>query len=200
VAIDAGSMWVGVLLTGALAGPAQAGIFAAAGRYALAGLLVMHGLRVAVAPQLSRLLGAGNVGVGLAQTVLLMSGNSRGHLCATVAGLTLTLALGCALIPDHGALGAAVAWSAGIVTENALAACLARRVLGQPPADRGLLIAGAAVLLGVGTPCSVGVAVSGQGLVGLAVAVAVLAAVVLLLLGDARIRAALHDVRQQVRR
>jgi O-antigen/teichoic acid export membrane protein len=258
VAIDAGSMWIGVLLTNALAGQEQAGVFAAVGRYALAGLLVMHGLRVAVGPQLSRLLGAGstveaaavhrrttrwivllswpaylllavfspgflevfgpefavgagamavlagamavNVGVGLSQTVLLMSGNSRGHLCATVAGLTLTVALGCALIPPYGAMGAALAWSIGIVTENALAAVLAHRVLGRPPADRGLLIAGAAVLLGVGTPCSVGVAVGGQGLVGLAVAVAVLAAVALLFLGDARVRSALHDVRQQVRR
>jgi O-antigen/teichoic acid export membrane protein len=258
VAIDAGSMWIGVLLTAALAGPTQAGVFAAVGRYALAGLLVMHGLRVAVGPQLSRLLGAGriaeaaavhrrttrwivllswsayllmavfapgflelfgpefvagagalallagamavNAGVGLAQTVLLMSGNSRGHLCATVAGLTLTVVAGCALIPHHGALGAAAAWSIGIVTENALAAVMARRVLGQPPADRGILVAGAAVLFGVGTPCSVGVAVAGEGLVGLAVAVAVLAAVVLLLLGDARVRAALHDVREQVRR
>jgi O-antigen/teichoic acid export membrane protein len=258
VAIDAGSMWVGVLLTGALAGTAQAGVFAAVGRYVLAGLLVMHGLRVAVAPQLSRLLGAGrteqaaavhlrttrwivllswpgylilavfapgflqvfgpqfaagatamavlavamavNVGVGLVQTVLLMSGNSRGHLCATVAGLTVTIALSCALVPRHGALGAAVAWSIGIVTENALAAALARRVLGRPLADRGLLVAAAAVVGGVGSACVVGVVVGGRGLTGLAVALGVSTAVPLLLLGDPRIRAALHDVRRQVRR
>src|SRR4029453_6644897 len=59
VAIDASSMWVGVLLTGALATQADAGVFAAVGRYALAGLLIMQGLRAAIAPHLSRLPGAG---------------------------------------------------------------------------------------------------------------------------------------------
>ena len=58
-AIDAGSMWVGVLLTSVLAGPADAGVFGAVGRYVLAGQLAMQGLRVAVSPQLSRLLGRG---------------------------------------------------------------------------------------------------------------------------------------------
>lgn len=57
-AIDAGSMWIGVLLAVALAGQAEAGIFGAVGRYILAGQLALQGLRVAVAPQLSRLLGA----------------------------------------------------------------------------------------------------------------------------------------------
>lgn len=58
-AIDSASMWVGVLLTAVLAGQAEAGVFAAVGRYVLAGQLAMQGLRVAVAPQLSRLLAAG---------------------------------------------------------------------------------------------------------------------------------------------
>jgi O-antigen/teichoic acid export membrane protein len=57
--IDASSMWMGVLLTALLAGQAQAGVFGAVGRYVLAGQLAMQGLRVAVAPQLSRLLGQG---------------------------------------------------------------------------------------------------------------------------------------------
>ncbi|MDG4767504.1 lipopolysaccharide biosynthesis protein [Solwaraspora sp. WMMD406] len=56
-AIDAGGMWVGVLLAAILAGPAAAGLFGAVGRYVLAGQLALQGLRVAVAPQLSRLLG-----------------------------------------------------------------------------------------------------------------------------------------------
>jgi O-antigen/teichoic acid export membrane protein len=59
--IDASSMWVGVLLTAVLAGQEQAGVFGAVGRYVLAGQLAMQGFRVAVAPQLSRLLGAGQV-------------------------------------------------------------------------------------------------------------------------------------------
>jgi O-antigen/teichoic acid export membrane protein len=58
-AIDAGSMWVGVLLTAALASQADAGVFGAVGRYVLAGQLAMQGLRVATSPQLSRLLGQG---------------------------------------------------------------------------------------------------------------------------------------------
>ncbi|MFD2767778.1 polysaccharide biosynthesis C-terminal domain-containing protein [Micromonospora eburnea] len=59
-AVDAGSMWLAVLLTAALADQVEAGVIGAVGRYALAGLLVMQGLRVAVAPQLSRLLGQGH--------------------------------------------------------------------------------------------------------------------------------------------
>jgi O-antigen/teichoic acid export membrane protein len=186
-AIDAGGMWVGVIMTAALAGSAQAGVFAAVGRYALAGLLVMQGLRLAVAPQLSRLLGSGrieaaaavyratsaaiivlswpayvvlavfapgflhlfgddfasgasalallcgammvNSGVGIAQTMLLMSGRSGRHLAATATGLALSLALGWVLIPRYGALGAAVAWSAAIVAENVLAGLAARQVI-----------------------------------------------------------------------
>ncbi|HET9519376.1 MAG TPA: polysaccharide biosynthesis C-terminal domain-containing protein, partial [Actinoplanes sp.] len=65
-AIDAGGMWVGVLLTAALAGQAQAGIFGAVGRYVLAGLLVMQGLRLALAPQLSKLLGSGRTAAAAA--------------------------------------------------------------------------------------------------------------------------------------
>ena len=65
-AIDAGSMWVGVLMTAALSGGVQAGIFGAVGRYVLAGLLVMQGLRLALAPQLSRLLGSGRTAAAAA--------------------------------------------------------------------------------------------------------------------------------------
>ena len=36
-----------------------------------------------------------NVGVGLVQTLLLMSGNSRRHLFATVGGLALNVASAC---------------------------------------------------------------------------------------------------------
>ncbi|MFC0005289.1 lipopolysaccharide biosynthesis protein [Micromonospora siamensis] len=65
-AIDAASMWVGVLMTAALAGQADAGVFGAVGRYILAGQLAMQGLRVAVSPQLSRLLGRGQPGAAAA--------------------------------------------------------------------------------------------------------------------------------------
>ncbi len=73
-AIDSGGMWVGVLLTAALATQADAGVFGGVGRYVLAGQLALQGLRVAIAPQLSRLLGAGDTGEAAAvhrQTTIL---------------------------------------------------------------------------------------------------------------------------------
>ncbi|MEV4636835.1 polysaccharide biosynthesis C-terminal domain-containing protein [Actinoplanes sp. NPDC049548] len=256
-AIDASSMWVGVLLTSALADPAAAGVFGAVGRYALAGLLVMQGLRVAIAPQLSRLLGAGrtraaaeiyrrttlaivllswpaylllaafapaflalfgpefaagagpmavlaaamlvNVGVGLVQTVLLMSGNSRGHLLATVAGLTLNVLACLVLIPAYGALGAAVAWSLGIVCENVLAAVLARRVLGSPLFGRTLAVAATAALTATGVAAAIGIGAGGRGPAGLVVALGVILLGCLALLADRRVRALLGAVRSQLR-
>jgi len=250
VAIDASSMWVGVLLTGALATQAEAGVFAAAGRYALAGLLIMQGLRVAVAPQLSRLLGAGrraeaaqvyrrmtlyivllswpaylllavfapaflavfgarfgggaaplavlalamlvNVGVGLVQTVLLMSGNSRDHLRATAAGLALNVVAAVLLIPGHGALGAAVAWSLGIVAENVLAALFARRALGESLFSAVLWRALAAVGAATGLVSLLGVLAAGRGPAGLAIALGVLLAGLLGSLVDRRVREALR--------
>ncbi|GAA2476715.1 lipopolysaccharide biosynthesis protein [Winogradskya humida] len=257
VAIDASSMWVGVLLTGALSTQAEAGVFAAVGRYALAGLLIMQGLRVAIAPQLSRLLGVGrrreaaevyrrttlwivvlswpayallavfapgflelfgrefragagpmavlavamlvNVGVGLVQTVLLMSGNSRGHLLACVAGLALNV-VGCVvLVPGHGALGAAIAWSSGIVVENVVAAVLARRALGEALFGRTEIVSAVGVLGATGAAALIGTLVAGRGLGGLAVALAVIVAGCLALLADGRVRAALKTVRTQLR-
>jgi len=250
VAIDASSMWVGVLLTGALATQAEAGVFAAASRYALAGLLIMQGLRVAVAPQLSRLLGAGrraeaarvyrrmtlsivllswpaylllavfapaflavfgarfgggagplavlalamlvNVGVGLVQTVLLMSGRSRDHLRATVAGLALNVVAAVLLIPGHGAFGAAVAWSLGIVAENVLAAIFARRALGEPLFSAVLWRAMAAVGVVTGLVSLLGVLAAGRGPAGLAIALGVLLAGLLGSLVDRRVREALR--------
>lgn len=257
VAVDASSMWVGVLLTGALATQAEAGVFAAVGRYALAGLLIMQGLRVAVAPQLSRLLGAGqrheaaqvyrrttlgivllswpaylmlavfapaflalfgaefrsgatpmavlavamlvNVGVGLVQTVLLMSGNSRGHLLATLAGLTLNVTACLVLVPRYGALGAAIAWSIGIVCENVLAAVLARRALGEALFGRTLVVSALAVTGATGVAAAIGALVAGRGLPGLAVALGIVAAGCLALLADRRVRAALATVRHQLK-
>jgi O-antigen/teichoic acid export membrane protein len=246
VAIDASSMWIGVLLTGALSTRADAGVFAAVGRYVLAGLLVMQGLRVAIAPHLSRLLAAGrtaeaaqvyrrttlwivvlswpaylllaifapaflalfgpefaagatpmavlslamlvNVGVGLVQTVLLMSGHSRGHLLATVCGLTLNLTACVLLIPGHGALGAAVAWSLGIVTENVLAAVLARRALGEALLPRTLLLAAGGVVLVTLLASTAGTAVFGRGPAGLAATLGLLLAGSLLALTNGRVR------------
>ncbi|WP_067503882.1 MATE family efflux transporter [Actinoplanes sp. TFC3] len=255
VAIDASSMWVGVLLTGALASQREAGVFAAVGRYTLAGLLIMQGLRVAIAPQLSRLLGADrrheaaqvyrrtslwivllswpaylllavfapaflrlfgsqfesgatamavlavamlvNVGVGLVQTVLLMSGNSRSHLLATVSGLGCNVAAAFVLIPEHGALGAAVAWSLGIVVENVLAAVLARRALGEALFGRTVAIAAFSVMGATGLAALIGTWAVGRGIAGLSLALALVAAAGLASLGDSRVRGAVKSLREK---
>jgi O-antigen/teichoic acid export membrane protein len=258
MAIDSSSMWVGVLLTSALAGQTEAGVFAAVGRYALAGLLVMQGLRVAVAPHLSRLLGADrraeaaevyrrttlaiivlswpaylllavfaraflavfgsdfgggavplavlaaamliNVGVGLVQTVLLMSGNSRRHLVATVAGLALNLLAAVLLIPAYGALGAAIAWSLGIVAENVLAAVFARRALGEPLFSAVLLRVTGAVVAATGLAAAIGVLVAGRGPAGLAVTLVVAAVGCLAALASPTTRARLGRIVRSIRK
>ncbi|MET8267417.1 lipopolysaccharide biosynthesis protein [Micromonospora arida] len=256
-AIDAGSMWVGVLLTSVLAGPADAGVFGAVGRYVLAGQLAMQGLRVAVSPQLSRLLGRGeraaaaavhrqlttwglvlswpvylllavfalaflqlfgpeftagvpamtvlalamlvNTGVGNVQSLLLMGGRSGLHLVATVAGLTMTVSLGLWLIPHHGATGAAVAWAAGIATENLTAAGFARSVVREPLFDAAMVRAAAATIAGVGLAAGAGVLVGGRGLPGLAVALAVLLTGCVGMLTLPRVRAGIRGTMRQIR-
>ncbi|AGL19982.1 lipopolysaccharide biosynthesis protein [Actinoplanes sp. N902-109] len=255
-AIDAGSMWVGVLLTSALAGAGEAGVFAAVGRFALAGLLIMQGLRVAFAPQLSALLGAGqtgtaaaiyrrasvvivllsvpvylllavfapaflalfgaefaggaaamavlagamlvNIGVGLVQTVLLMSGNSAGHLRAAAAGLVLNVLSGLVLIPAFGALGAAVAWALGIVCENVLAAVLARRALGEPLFGRTFGLSVVAATAATGVAAGIGTLAAGRGPVGLLVAIGVFVLGAGLSLIDRRVRGLLVTARRKV--
>ncbi|NES13477.1 MULTISPECIES: lipopolysaccharide biosynthesis protein [Micromonospora] len=247
--IDASSMWLTVLLTAALAGQAAAGVIGAVGRYALAGLLVMQGLRVSVAPQLSRLLGQGrtaeaaavyqritaviialswpgylllavfapgflrlfgadfttgsaamavlagamlvNSGTGIVQTLLLMSGSSGRHLLAAATGLLLNVGLALVLIPPHGALGAAVAWTVGIVVENLIATAAARRVVGEPLVTRTVLRTAVLAAAGTAVLAGAGAAVAGRGVAGLflTLGVAALLAVVLLLHPGVRRRA-----------
>ncbi|MBY8875301.1 polysaccharide biosynthesis C-terminal domain-containing protein [Micromonospora sp. PLK6-60] len=231
--IDASSMWLTVLLTAALADQAEAGVIGAVGRYALAGLLVMQGLRVAVAPQLSRLLGQGrtaeaaavyrritamiialswpgylllaffapgflrlfgaeftagdaalvvlagamlvNSGTGIVQTLLLMSGGSGRHLLAAATGLLLNVGLAVALIPPYGALGAAVAWTVGIVAENVIATVAARRVIGEPLVTRVVARTAAVAAAGTTVLAAAGAAVAGRDVAGLFLTLGVIA-------------------------
>ncbi len=53
-------VWVDILLVGALRSPAEAGIYAAASRFALMGLLAMDAIRLVLAPQISALLAVGD--------------------------------------------------------------------------------------------------------------------------------------------
>lgn len=257
-AIDAGSMWIGVLLTAALASQADAGVFGAVGRYVLAGQLAMQGLRVATSPQLSRLLGQGrraeaaavhrqlttwgivlswpiylllavfglgflqlfgpdfvagatamsvlavamliNIAVGNVQSLLLMGGRSRLHLMTTLAGLLVNVSLSLLLVSEHGVLGAAVAWGCGIATENIGAAVAARRVVGHPISDAGMLRAALLVVAGVGAAAAVGVALGGRGLAGLGIALAVLGVGCVGLLTVPAVRRALRAVIAQITR
>jgi O-antigen/teichoic acid export membrane protein len=56
--------------------------------------------------------------VGTVDVVLLMGGRSSWNFYNTVAGLVLNLALNLVLIPRYGVTGAALAWSASILTNN----------------------------------------------------------------------------------
>lgn len=256
-AIDASAVWVGVLLTSVLAGQADAGVFGAVGRYVLAGQLAMQGLRVAVSPQLSRLLGRGdraaaaavhrqlttwalvlswpvylllavfglaflqlfgpeftagatamtvlalamvlNTGVGNVQSLLLMSGRSGLHLCATVANLLVTVSLGLWLIPEHRVTGAAVAWAVGIATENLMAAGFTRAVVGERLVDRGQLRAAVVTIAAVGLAASVGVLTAGRGIPGLVVALAVLTVGCVGMLTMPRVRRRIRATMGQIR-
>ncbi|WP_431882255.1 lipopolysaccharide biosynthesis protein [Micromonospora gifhornensis] len=140
-----------------------------------------------------------NTGVGNVQSMLLMSGRSGLHLAATVAGLTVTVSLGLVLIPAHGATGAACAWAAGIVTENLIAVTCARIVVGQPLADTSMLRAALLTVGGVGAAAIVGVLAGGRGIVGLAVALAVLAVGCVGLLTLPRVRQGIRATMVQIR-
>lgn len=140
-----------------------------------------------------------NTGVGNVQSLLLMGGRSGLHLTATVIGVVVTVSLGLWLIPGYGVTGAAVAWAAGIATENLIAFGCARSVLGQPLVDAALLRAAAGVVVGVGIAALVGVLAGGRGIPGLVVALSVLAAgcVGLLTVPDVRrfVRATMRQLR-----
>lgn len=256
-AIDAGSMWVGVLMTAALASQADAGVFGAVGRYVLAGQLAMQGLRVAVTPQLSRLLAAGrraeaaqvhrqmttwslvlslpvylllaifglgflqlfgpeftagatamavlaiamvvNIVVGNVQSLLLMAGRSGLHLLATLANVMVNLTLGVALIPSHGAVGAAVAWGTGIVVENVLAAIAAWRVVGHPLLTLRMARVAGVVGGAVGAASALAVIIAGRSVAGLAVALGTLSLTSVSYLTIPSSRRQLWDILRKIR-
>lgn len=131
-----------------------------------------------------------NTACGNAQTVLLMSGDSRRHLLATVSGLATTVVGDVALVPHLGVLAAAAAWAAGIVVENALVLGWVVRRVGVAPLDRASVVL-LAVLLGAVAPALVTVRwAAGPGWASLVLAGATSVAVLGLCLGGAwRLRA-----------
>jgi O-antigen/teichoic acid export membrane protein len=140
-----------------------------------------------------------NTGVGNVQSMLLMGGRSGLHLAAALAGLVVTVGLGLLLIPGHGATGAALAWAAGIVTENLGAAGFARLVVGQPLVDARMLGAAALTVGGVGLAAVAGLAVAGRDIVGLMLALGVLVAGCVGLLTLSRVRRGIRVTMVQIR-
>ncbi|GAA3298018.1 hypothetical protein GCM10020295_32550 [Streptomyces cinereospinus] len=196
---DIGAVWVGVVLLSGLATSEEAGIYTAVGRVVVAATLIQLAVRLAVAPEISRLLAVGdpaqacrlhrvstrwivlfswpllallssfpgtvlslfgpefeqgadalvvlcvasaaNVGVGNAQTVLLMAGRSSWHLAVTGAAFAVQLTVGVLAVPRLGVMGAALSWAAAIVVENLVSAALVRRHPGFTFVDEGYLLA-----------------------------------------------------------
>ncbi|WP_407554869.1 oligosaccharide flippase family protein [Streptomyces sp. Pv4-95] len=202
---DIAAVWVGVILLSVLGTSAEAGVYTAIGRLVTAGTLLQLAIRLAVAPQISRLLAGGdepaahhlhrvstrwiglfswpvfvvlaafpgtvlslfgpdfgggaaglvvlcaacliNVGVGNAQTVILMAGRSVWNLGVAGAAFLVQLGTGVWLVPRYGVLGAAVSWGLAIVVDNVASALLVRYRLGFRTVDLGYL---RAALVGVG--------------------------------------------------
>jgi O-antigen/teichoic acid export membrane protein len=57
---------------------------------------------------------------GMADVVLTAAGHTTASMAHVLVALAVTVAVGLALIPGHGALGAALGWSAGVVVKNLL--------------------------------------------------------------------------------
>lgn len=230
-------IWLAVIVVGALAGPAAAGVYGAASRFVAAGMIVDTALRVVVSPMFSRLqhlgdkreleevyrtatvwlvlfsapvylllavfapvalslLGpsfadgepvliimcAGAVITFLAgniHSVLLMSGRSGLAALNKAIAVGVNIALLYLLVPLWGIAGAAVAWALACALDAALATWQVRTVLhtrvSPAPGLYPLLVA----LLSVGVPALAARLVLGPTWLGLIVAAA-LGAVLLL--------------------
>ncbi|MBL1083024.1 oligosaccharide flippase family protein [Streptomyces actinomycinicus] len=236
---DITAVWIGVVLLSGLSTSEEAGIYTAVGRVVAAATLLQLAVRLAFAPEISRLLAldlvdeachlhrvstrwivlfswpllvllahfpgtvlalfgpeftrgsaalivlcaasAINVGVGNAQTVLLMAGRSSWHLALTGAAFAVQLTVGVLTVQHLGALGAALAWGAAIVVENLVAAVLVRRHPGFTTVDGGYLAAtgaGLGLTVAVVLPVRLLAGDTGAGLaLGITLAACVFAAV-----------------------
>jgi O-antigen/teichoic acid export membrane protein len=129
-----------------------------------------------------------NSGTGIVQTMLLMSGSSGRHLLAAATGLVLNVGLALVLIPPHGALGAALAWTAGITVENVIAAVAARRVVGEPLITRGVLSAAVVSAAATAVVAGTAAAVASRGVAGLSLTIGVAVSLAVALLLHPRVR------------
>lgn len=88
---------------------------------------------------------------GPVDVMLLMAGRSGLSLANNVAALVVNLALNVVLIPQYGATGAAIAWSAALLTRNLLPLAQVRSLLGMTPfgAPLAWAVGGSVVCFGV---------------------------------------------------
>ena len=106
-----------------------------------------HGFRTGAS--VTAILAAGQLvsaAAGPCGTVLTMSGRVWLNMVDNVGVLVLNVAMNLWLIPSHGAVGAAVAWSVSLVVANVAKALQVRYVLGVTPAGAGLTKALAAAV------------------------------------------------------
>jgi O-antigen/teichoic acid export membrane protein len=234
-AFEISSVWIGVVFLSALATSADAGVYTAASRYVTVGTMVMLAVRLALGPELSRLLGRGatreaeiihqrctsaiivlswpiflfgavfapavlhvfgggfsrgsnallvlalcnlvNLGVGNAQSVLLMVGRSSLNMWNTGAALLAQVVLGIILIPHIGVMGAAIGAGAGAVVDNVLSAIQVRRVVGLRTVTRSYVMA-----VSVSVAVFGGVAGVGRLALGTSISAAVVVGVICVLI------------------
>ncbi len=103
------------------------------------------------------------------------------------------------LIPKHGALGAAVAWTVGIVVENVLVAVAARAAVGEPLITRPVLWAAAVAGGGAATLAGLGALLAGRGVAGLGLTIGLLAITCAMLLLNRRARRAVRSALAMLR-
>lgn len=70
---------------------------------------------------------------GMADVALVAAGRTTASLAGIVAATAVTVAVDLLLVPGHGALGAALGWSAGVVVKNVLPLVRIRRAYGLFP-------------------------------------------------------------------
>jgi O-antigen/teichoic acid export membrane protein len=91
------------------------------------------------------LAGLVNFATGNVTLLLLMAGGSGWNMFNAAASLATNVALNLVLIPRYGIEGAAIAWAASIVLQNALALAQVRLALGFHPFARAYVVAFAAL-------------------------------------------------------